>query len=75
MERGYMTLGEMQVEAKKHKWDAERLPSITASTPKAAMEEWVERSVMLRLLEVAEFANRHKVSLDVIAGKLGQVMR
>ncbi len=70
-----MTLGEMQVEAKKHEWDKERLPDLAGPTYHEAHEEWVNRAIMERLIEIADFANHNNMSLDVIAGKLSKVMR
>ena len=74
-----MTLGEMQVEAKAHKWKAGRLrldkAATKEATPKHARILFAERAVKEKLIEAATLANRHCLSLDHIAGKLSKEMR
>lgn len=74
-----MTLGAMQVEAKAHKWRIRRLRANKAATKAAtiaqATEACAERAIKERLIELANLANRHRLSLDHIAGRLSKEMR
>lgn len=70
-----VTLGALQIEAIVHRWEADRLPPLTALDTEATTRAFRDRAIKERMIELASLANEWKVSLDAIAKFLCKEMR